>query len=179
MDPVTAKGLGGLGGLGGKLPTEMRTKGAPGKFEATRVDKLGAGKQFDAEKVAANFFESGKVEGKQAPSMAERVAMRDGISFQNVNGTIPVQGAEQAWRPNQVQASGKTESVAGAIKDLNSGQERLDGIIDQLRSGRNFSQAELIGLQAEVHVLSEQIQMSTKLVDSAMQSLKQVMQQQA
>ena len=33
-------------------------------------------------------------------------------------------------------------------------------------------------MQAEVNMLSEQVQMSTKLVDSAMQSIKSVMQQQ-
>ena len=55
---------------------------------------------------------------------------------------------------------------------------RLDEIIGDLRSGKQYSQSELIGLQAEVSQLSEQVQMSTKLVDSAMQSIKSVMQQQ-
>lgn len=175
MDPVTAKGLSGLGGLGGKLPSQgIRPKGAPGAFEATRIEKLGPGKQFDADKVAQNFMRTGSLEGTQKPSMTEQVAMRDGIAFQNPNAT----GPDAAWRPNAVQATGKSESVAGALKELNSGQARLDDILGQLRSGKDFSQAELIGMQAEVHVLSEQIQMSTKLVESAMQSLKQVMQQQ-
>ena len=57
-------------------------------------------------------------------------------------------------------------------------KEPAENIIGELRSGKEFSQGELLGLQAEVHMLSEQVQMSTKLVDSAMQSIKSVMQQQ-
>lgn len=174
MDPIAAKGLGGIGGLGGQLggTGAVRPKGVAGQFEATRIEKL-PGKKFDAENIAENFFKTGRMEGTRKPSMAEQVAMRDGIAFQPMNGT------DTAWRPNQVQATGKTESVAGALENLNSGQQRLDEIIGHLQSGKEFSQPELIGLQAEVHLLSEQIQMSTKLVDSAMQSIKQVMQQQA
>jgi hypothetical protein len=177
MDPIAAKGLGGLGGLGGQPAGGVAQKGQPGKFEAVRTEKLlGPGDKADVNKMATNFFQTGKMDAVKTPSMAERVAMRDGISFPGVSG---MQGVDQAWRPNAVQATGKTESVAGAIKDLNSGQQRLDSIIGELRSGKEFTQAEMIGMQAEVNILSEQIQMSTKLVDSAMQSLKQVMQQQA
>lgn len=177
MDPISAKGLSGLGGIGGATPGVggIGQKGAPGKFEAVRAERLmGPGTEADGNKLAEDFFKTGKVDGGKPSSMAERVAMRDGIAFPN----MPT-GVDQAWRPNVVQASGKTESVAGAIKDLNAGQQRLDEIIGTLRSGKQMNQAELIGLQAEVHVLSEQIQLSTKMVDAAMQSLKQVMQQQA
>jgi hypothetical protein len=178
MDPVSAQGLSGLGGLGGgygKIP-KAQVKGPGGKFEALRLDKVAkpVGDGMSADQMAQNFFKTGKLDGIQkAPSMAERVAMRDGIAFQ------PMEATQQAWRPNQVQATGESQGVASAIDNLNSGQERMDDIIGQLRSGKEFSQPELLGLQAEVNMLSEQIQMSSKLVDAAMQSIKQVMQQQA
>ncbi|MFC1705326.1 hypothetical protein ACFL59_00710 [Planctomycetota bacterium] len=178
MDPIAAKGLGGLGNIGGELAkTGVGQKGAPGQFQKVMAKQIGGtGEKFDPQQVAENFMQTGKVESTRAPSMSERVAMRDGIAFQPIGG---LEGGQAAWRPNSVQATGQSESVASVLGDLNSGQNRLDEIIGTLRSGKDMGQAELIGLQAEVHMLSEQIQLSTKLVDSAMQSLKQVMQQQA
>jgi hypothetical protein len=177
MDPISAKGLGGLSNLGGELgKIGGRTGATPGKFEALRSSKLG-GAKADPVQTARNFLQTGKVDATQATSMAQRVAARDGIAFQPVMG---MDGAQQAgvWNSQRVGGVGKSDTVATAINDLNSGQERLEDIIGELRSGKEFSTQELIGLQAEVHMLSEQIQMSTKLVDAAMQSIKQVMQQQ-
>lgn len=178
MDPVSAKGLGGgfggIGGVGGDF-AKIGKKGPAGKFAKVRTDKLQEALKTDPNKLADNFMKTGRVEGLTKPSMSERVAMRDGIAFES-------QGLEQQmtnWRPNPVQAAGKTDSVAGVVNELNSGAERLESILGQLQSGKEFSPAELIGMQAEVHMLSEQIQLSSKLVDSAVQSLKQVMQQQA
>ncbi|RME72066.1 MAG: hypothetical protein D6776_09405 [Planctomycetota bacterium] len=177
MDPIAAKGLGGLSNLGSELgKVAGRSTGAPGKFEALRTAKLGQ-KKIDPVQTARNFLQTGNVEGPQQTTMAQRVAARDGIAFRPVMGLDGAQKAE-VWSPNRVQGASGSDRIASAITDLNTGQERLEQIIQELRSGKQFSTQELLGLQAEVNLLSEQIQMSTKLVDSAMQSIKQVMQQQ-
>ncbi len=179
MDPISAKGLGGLSNLGSELGKigGRRTGASPGKFEAIRASKLG-GAKLDPVEAARNFLKTGKIDGTQATSMAQRVAARDGIAFQPTMGPGSAEQQAGVWNAQRVGGAGKADTVANAIHDLNSGQERLEQIIQELRSGKEFSTQELIGLQAEVHLLSEQIQMSTKLVDAAMQSIKQVMQQQ-
>lgn len=186
MDPVSAKALGGLGNVAGDLAKagDVAKTQPGGKFEQMRMDKLGGGQQDTLNRVDGaiqNYVKTGRLEGvnqAQPPSMTDRIAAKDGISAQPHFGIGGPEQTQNVWRPQQVQSVGGSEQVASAIKDLNSGQARLDDIIGELRSGKTFTQQELLGLQAEVAMLSEQIQMSTKLVDSAMQSLKQVMQQQ-
>ena len=183
MDPLSAKVGGGLSNVSGELSKSVEPgKGGGGKFESIRSEKGHGDAMNKADRMLDNFQKTGKVDGvgaTQAPSMAERVAARDGISFQpNLSFLNHTAGTENAWAPQQVQSTGQSTQVAGAVQGLNEGQARLESIIGELKSGKEFSQSELIGLQAEVGVLSEQVQMSTKLVDSAMQSIKSVMQQQ-
>jgi hypothetical protein len=185
MDPLSAKAAGGgLSNISGELSKSAQTGSKGGnKFESVRMEKQGDALSR-ADQMLDNFNRTGKVDGAattQGPSMAERVAARDGISFQPNLGFMHMDGATAAqgsWAPQQVQATGQAQQVAGAVQGLNEGQARLESIIGELKSGKQYSQQELLGMQAEVNVLSEQIQMSTKLVDSAMQSIKSVMQQQ-
>lgn len=185
MDPISAKAAGGgLSNISGELSRAPAApgKGSGAKFEAIRQKGTGGDDAMSrVDQMRQDFMRTGKVDQKAAPSMAERVAARDGIAFQpnlSFANTTGVSPSQQVWAPQQVQATGNTQQVAGAVQGLNESQARLEGIIGELRSGREFSQQELIGLQAEVNMLSEQVQMSTKLVDSAMQSIKSVMQQQ-
>jgi hypothetical protein len=184
MDPLSAKvGGGGLSNLSGELSKASPGKtGSGGKFEAVRMDKQ-SDPMSRADRMLDNFQKTGSVHGTKetaAPSMAQRVAARDGISFQPNLHFAQFGNVQQSttWAPQQVHATGQTQQVAGAVQGLNEGQARLESIIGELKSGKEYSQQELLGLQAEVNVLSEQLQMSTKLVDSAMQSIKSVMQQQ-
>ncbi|HVY62653.1 MAG TPA: hypothetical protein VHF22_13420 [Planctomycetota bacterium] len=182
MDPLSAKvGAGGLSNLSGELSKSPAKPGSGGKFEQVRMDKQ-SDPMARADRMLDNFQKTGSVHGvtqSQGPSMAQRVAARDGISFQpNLQFAQFGNVQSTTWAPQQVHATGQTQQVAGAVQGLNEGQARLESIIGELKSGKQYSQQELLGLQAEVNVLSEQLQMSTKLVDSAMQSIKSVMQQQ-
>jgi hypothetical protein len=188
MDPISSKAAGGgLSNIAGELSKQGGlggTKGAGAKFEGVRMEKGAGGDPLEkASKMLDNFTKTGKVDGiGKEPSMADRVAARSGISFQPNLQFAEVGGVgkmdNNMWAPQQVNQTGASSQVAGAVQGLNEGQARLENIIGELRSGKEFSQGELLGLQAEVHMLSEQVQMSTKLVDSAMQSIKSVMQQQ-
>ncbi len=183
MDPISSKvGAGGLGNIANELSKTSSTKGAGGKFEAMRAEKgQGGDAHGKADRMTQDFMKTGKLDGQaQAPSMAERVAARDGISFQpNLQfDRFQMSGPQNTFQPQTVNPTGSTQQVASAVQGLNDGQARLESIIGELRSGKEYSQTELLGMQAEVNMLSEQVQMSTKLVDSAMQSIKSVMQQQ-
>jgi len=184
MDPISAKvGGGGLSNISGELSKAPGAGAGGGKFESVRMDKKqGADPIGKLEQQMQSFQKTGKMDGKaQAPSMMERVAARDGIAFQpnlHFMQTGSATQAQNVWAPQPVGDVSKSSQVAGAVQGLNQGQQRLEAIIGELKSGKQFSQSELIGLQAEVGLLSEQVQMSTKLVDSAMQSIKSVMQQQ-
>ena len=187
MDPIASKGMQGLSNVAGELAKagDVGKKGAPGKFEQVRAEKLSPGETMDKlDRQLDNFSKTGKMDQQpREMTMAQRVAARDGISMHpnqvpGAEGVGKADGAGGAWKPQQVQATGQTQKVAEGLKDFDASQKRLDEIMGELKSGKKYSHEELISLQMEVNVLSEQVQMTTKLVDSATQSIKQVMQQQ-
>ncbi len=52
-------------------------------------------------------------------------------------------------------------------------QARLDSVLAAARSGRTFTAAELIGLQAEAYRCAQTVDLATKLVEQGAQSVKQ------
>jgi hypothetical protein len=62
--------------------------------------------------------------------------------------------------------------------EIETSSTRLQEIIDQLQSGRTFTTQELIGLQAEMHEITLQIEVTTKVVAETVSSVKQLAQQQ-
>lgn len=177
MDPVAGKALQSLSGADLSKAGAVDKKAPHGKFEQIRTEKADTGqdKMSEIDKKLENFQQTGKLDQSKEVTMAQRVAARDGISM---HPGMKAEGTQNVWKPQTVQATGQTAKLAEGVKDFNAGQQRLDHIMKELQSGKKYSHEELLGLQMEVNVLSEQMQMTTKLVDSAMQSIKQVMQQQ-
>ncbi len=171
-DPIVSKGLSGLSQISGELQKAAETgkKGPAGKFEQVR-NQL-------AEQIKTAGLDPGSVEKPREVSMAERFAARDGIAWQpNFETTQSGKAGADPWAPKPVEPVEK-KGMTEAVKGLSDGQHRLESIIDELKSGRQFDRAELLGIQAEVSKLTEELQLTTKLVDSAMQGIKNMLQQQ-
>jgi len=186
-DPISAKGMQGMANIASELSKtgDAGKKGAPGKFEQVRAEKANPqDKLAQMDRQLDQIQQTGKVDPvNKDMSMANRVSAHGGVSYNpaldKIGGVGKVDGAHDVWKPQApVSATGQSGKVAEGIKDFNAGQQRLDEIMKDLHSGKHYSKEELLGLQLEVSTLSEQAQMSTKLVDSAMQSIKSVMQQQ-
>ena len=72
------------------------------------------------------------------------------------------------------------ESPGGIGKltsDLETGHARLKELVDQLQT-RTYTPQELLGVQAEMHDIQVQIEVTTKVVAEATSSLRNLMQQQ-
>lgn len=65
--------------------------------------------------------------------------------------------------------------ITRVLRDVALGQREMDRIVQQARSGRSFSPAELIGLQARVYRLSHELDLASKLVEKATNGVKQAM----
>jgi len=63
--------------------------------------------------------------------------------------------------------------------DIEASTARLREIVDDLQGGRNYSPQELLGIQAEMHEITLQIEVTTKVVAETVSGVKQLMQQQA
>lgn len=60
-----------------------------------------------------------------------------------------------------------------AMKGIAAAQKRLDAMLDAAKSGKTFSAQELIALQAEAYRYSQTIDVASKVVEHAAQSVKQ------
>jgi hypothetical protein len=62
-----------------------------------------------------------------------------------------------------------------ALANVERAQARLDAVLAAARSGRTFTAAELIGLQAEAYRCAQTVDLATKLVEQGGQSVKQAL----
>lgn len=62
--------------------------------------------------------------------------------------------------------------------EIEHGYNRLNELVKQLQGNRSFSPQELLGIQAEMHDLTLQVEVTTKVVSEAVSGIKQLMQQQ-
>jgi hypothetical protein len=80
-----------------------------------------------------------------------------------------------AEKTKEAQAPGGIERLG---REIETNSVRLREIIDELQSGRTFTTQELIGMQAEMHEITLQIEVTTKAVAETVSSVKQLSQQQ-
>jgi len=76
-----------------------------------------------------------------------------------------------ATRPAEVTAARAVDQVAQA-------QHRLDRVLALAQSGKTFSPAELLGLQAQVYGASQELDLAGKVVEKATSGVKQILQTQ-
>lgn len=65
-----------------------------------------------------------------------------------------------------------------ALRAVEAAQARLDAVLSAARSGRTFTAAELIGLQADAYRLAQALDVAGKLVEQGVQGVKQAVQTQ-
>jgi hypothetical protein len=63
--------------------------------------------------------------------------------------------------------------AVSALAGVERAQARLDAVLAAARSGRTFTAAELIGLQAEAYRCAQTVDLAAKLVEQGAQSVKQ------
>jgi hypothetical protein len=66
-------------------------------------------------------------------------------------------------------------ALGRVLRSVEDGQREMDRIIRLARSGRTFSAAELVGLQARVYRLSQELDLTSKLLEKATSGVKQAM----
>ena len=87
------------------------------------------------------------------------------------------QGLDNASGPKAVQsASGKgfNKLLGSLVED----QNKLDEIIKMATSGKSYNQTELLAIQASVYKFSQEMELTSKVVEKATSGIKQTMQTQ-
>ncbi len=74
--------------------------------------------------------------------------------------------------------SARGQQAAQVLDRVGQAQKRLDHILKLAESGRTFSPAELLALQAHVYRASQELDLAGKVVEKATSGVKQVLQTQ-
>jgi hypothetical protein len=78
----------------------------------------------------------------------------------------------------KTRVAGSPGGIERLGREIETSSVRLRELIDELQSGRSFTTQELIGMQAEMHEITLQIEVTTKVVAETVSGLKQLAQQQ-
>jgi hypothetical protein len=104
-----------------------------------------------------------------------------------VRGKCEAEGVGKATGGTaEVHAGGRVDSVQAArsqqavqvLDRVTEAQKRLDGLLALAESGRSFSPAELLAVQAHVYRASQELDLAGKVVEKATGGVKQVLQTQ-
>ncbi len=123
------------------------------------------------------------------------VAFQDVMQTQQVGGVQGVQGVQarpdvasdvlRAARSQQVpsvpaigQSVDSSPAMGGlkrVLEDVMQGQNKLEEIVGLAMSGRNFSTPELLALQAGVYRFTQELELTSKVLEKATATVKQTM----
>jgi hypothetical protein len=104
---------------------------------------------------------------EHAPAAAGHARRAGGADFQEA-----LKAAPAAPPPERVP---ERSVVARVLTDVATGQREMDRIIHMAKGGRTFSSAELLGMQARIYRLSQELDLASKLVEKATGGVKQAM----
>jgi hypothetical protein len=147
----------------GKVAEEMMKEVASAIQQAEQLDKS---------KEAPNVQFNAVMESQQVAQVQEARLGTDNI----------LRAGLQANRTPDVPAIGQTidsrpvmNGLHRILEDVMQGQNKLEEIINLSLSGRNFSTPELLALQAGVYRFTQELELTSKVVEKATATIKQTM----
>lgn len=82
--------------------------------------------------------------------------------------------ALQNQRVTEVKKSDNSQ-FNGVVKELMAGQNKLEDLMKVAVSGQKLSNQEMIGIQAGVYMYSQQMELTSKVIEKATSGIKQTM----
>ena len=102
----------------------------------------------------------------QAPEASQNVLMQAKVNSANKVATSRAIGQT---------AASKNSQLRDMIQDLVQGQDKMAGLMKLAMSGKKFSSTELLALQAGVYRFSQELEITSKVVEKATSGIKQTM----
>lgn len=113
-----------------------------------------------------------------AVSSLSNVSSQGPVSSVSPAERVPADTKVQQIYDEKKKVAESPEGIRQLMGEIEQGYHRLNDLIGQLQSGRTFSPQELIGIQAQIHDLTVQVEVTTKVISEAVSGLKQLLQQQ-
>lgn len=118
-------------------------------------------------------------EGAPRPAPPERQDVARGACEARAQGPAPA-GTVEARAGTRVDSvrSAREQQAVRVLEQVTGAQHRLDQLLAMAESGRSFSPAELLAVQAQVYQASQELDLAGKVVEKATGGIKQVLQTQ-
>ncbi len=163
MDPTG----GGIGKAAAEMLREMQQAQAELQQKAEKTSTAGSGSpsfqdamQANAPQSTSQVQQAGKVEGASSA--------RNVLLDAKVTSNTPTTSVGQTARVER-------SKMAGMLDKLVSGQDKMSKIMDMALSGRKFEPQELLAMQAGVYRFSQELELTSKVVEKATGGIKQTM----
>ena len=102
----------------------------------------------------------------QAPEASQNVLMQAKVNASNKVATSRAIGQT---------AASKNSQLRDMIEGLVQGQDKMAGLMKLAMSGKKFNSTELLALQAGVYRFSQELEITSKVVEKATSGIKQTM----
>ncbi|MBI5508841.1 MAG: ATP-dependent helicase HrpB [Deltaproteobacteria bacterium] len=162
MDPT---GGGGIGKAAGELMKEMQ-RAQQEMQQLNKTQQPGAAGSFD------QVMQTQGTSGAQATTATQQVTATQEAS------KVLMQAKINANMPStRVGAAAKSEEsrLGGMLQKMIGGQDKMTQIMNMALSGRQFSPGELLAMQAGVYRFSQELELTSKVVEKATSGIKQTM----
>lgn len=160
----------------------QQLKQGASKFDAAMANKAQAAQQAQsaaqthATTAAQNVSATNATSKVQHAKMVDAMKRAEKIHLKKVDAN---QGAQKAGMNESATASvqaGQTQQAGGPMMkmlgDLEHGQGMMDKLIQSGLSGRQFSNSELLSLQAGMYKYTQELELTGKVVEKATSGLK-------
>ncbi len=105
--------------------------------------------------------------------------VQDATKASDVLRTAQVQSTDAArLNVKPVEEAQKTSGIKQLLGQVVEGQNKLDDIIKMATSGKTYGNQELLAVQAAVYKFSQELELTSKVVEKATSGVKQTMQTQ-
>ena len=165
---------GGIGKASAQMMQEMQKQM---QTQAQEQQKVG-GPQFDNVMSQQGVNDPGKVaelqktqQVNQAPQATDVLRTAQSQQVGGVDKAIDVKRVEGA-------SSTKESGLKSLLNQVVQGQNKLDDIIKMATNGKTYGNQELLAIQASVYKFSQELGLTSKVVEKATSGVKQTMQTQ-
>jgi hypothetical protein len=156
-----------------KLPdqaTQQAQKQSPSKFDqalkSKAPDQTHQAQQVGQVQHAQKVDQLRQVEqvNKAEKARLDKIQTQSAASDQRGTRTDPV--------TQKTEVSKSTSAINGLFANIEKGQVQMDKLINGGLSGKNFSNSELLALQAGMYKYSQELELTSKVVEKATSGLK-------
>ena len=161
---------GGIAKAAGELMKEMQKAQTDlQKLDQAQKPEAGSSNFQDAMQTQQTQ-QTNAVQAPQAANKTTEIAQSNNVLMQAKENAIQ----KPTTRVGAAQAA-KESKLATMLEGLMGGQKKMDGIMKMALSGKKFSPSELIGMQAGVYKFSQELELTSKVVEKATSGIKQTM----